>query len=790
MDAQAADALEFGLVLQRLEGRTATPYGAERARSLRPAVDPDQVQRRQTLTREGALLIDAGASPPLAAVRDVRAATARAGAGGTLAADELAAVAAGIEMAVGVRRSLMQQEGTPTLRAIAEGIDEDLGSVAGEIRRCIEQDGTGVRDAASPRLRQLRRELRASRERVEEALRRMVRSPSVRAHLQETFVAQRGGRPVLAVKASSRQAVPGIVHDASGSGQTLFVEPFEIVELDNRHSETAAQEREEVDRILGELSRLVGARAGALGRQADGIGAIDLALAAAALSRGWMGTPPSVGPNVRLVEARHPLLDPATAVPIDFDLGLVRALVISGPNTGGKTVALKTIGLAVLIHQAGLWPPAREAELPIFDAVLVEIGDQQSIEMSLSTFAAHVQNLIAILDSAGEASLVLVDELASGTDPVEGAALAQALLDRLSRRARLTVVTTHYPELKAWASFAEHAVNGATAIDAETNEPLYRIILGRAGTSHALQTAERLGLDAAVVAAARDAIEPAQRRTASLLAEAEAAERAASVELEAARAERREAQAAIEQARARESDLAAEIERVRASAAAERERAVAQAHADLAAAGAELASLRAEIRDARRSRRDVERAAQESQAERALDRHLGAASAHASRAERELRVLDSPPAVVVPLAVGDPVEAPALGVRGTIVALDGDEAEVAGAGGQRVRIPLARLQPQAIAEPEPAPIRVRVSTVPDAPDEIDVRGGSAHDARTAVRKLVDDAAIAGRREARVIHGRGTGVLREAVRDELRRHPLVRDLRAESADGATVAILGD
>src|SRR5206468_3689369 len=278
---------------------------------------------------------------------DIRAAASRAARGGVLTADALADIAATIEGALRARRGLHGHELAPALSVIAAAIEPGLSQLAEEIRRVVDDDGAGLRDTASPHLRRLRRDLRTGRQRAEEALQRLARAPALRAHLQETFIVQRAGRPVLAVKASSRSSLPGIVHDASGS--------------------------------------------------------------------------------------RQPLLDPAAAVPIDLEFGLLRTIVISGPNTGGKTVALKTMGLAVLLHQSGLRPPAAEAELPIFDAALVEIGDQQSIAMSLSTFAAHVRNLIAILESATPASLVLIDEPASGTDPVEGAALAQALLERLAQ---------------------------------------------------------------------------------------------------------------------------------------------------------------------------------------------------------------------------------------------------------------------------------------------------------------------------------------------------------------------
>jgi len=787
---QALDALELDVVLERLAAAAATPYGAERARGLRPAADDAEVARRQVLTGEAVALLDHAAEPPLHGIRDVRTAVERAERGAALGVHELDEIASAVEGALRARGALDGQDIAPQLGAIAAAIEPSLDRLAAEIRRCVDDEGSALRDTASPRLRELRSALRTGARRVEEALQRLARSAQLRPHLQETFVSERAGRPVLAVKASSRGSVPGIVHDASGSGQTLFVEPFEVVELSNRQSETMAEERDEVARLLVELSEAVAARVSELSALVEAVGGIDLAVACGSLSRAWKGARVTVGEDVRLVAVRHPLLDPAAAVPIDLELDRLRAVVISGPNTGGKTVALKTLGLAVILHQAGLRVPAVEAELPIFDDVLVEIGDQQSIAMSLSSFSAHVGNLISILRAATARSLVLVDEPASGTDPVEGAALAQALLEHLAEQARLTVATTHYPELKEWASAKEIATNASTAIDPETHEPRYRIALGRAGTSHALQTAERLGLDAAIVVRAQEAIEPARHRIATLLAEAEAAERAADDERERARVERREAEAAVRAARVRESELAAEVERVRASAGAERERAVAEARAELAAAREELAALREAIRDARRLQRQVERTGA-AQAERTRDRSLGAASDHARRAEEQLGRLDVALVAQAPLAPGDPVEAPGIGVRGTIVAIHGDEAEVAGAAGQRLRIGLDRLRPSQVRrEGDAAPaVQVRATMSADVRDELDVRGRTAQEAREAVRAFVDDASLAGLQGVRIVHGRGTGALRDAVRDELRRHPLVDAIASESADGATAAKLG-
>jgi DNA mismatch repair protein MutS2 len=769
MDAAALAALELPAIVDRLATFAATDHGAALARELAPSADLVTVERRHELTSAAVDVLSADAAPELTGIRDVRPAAERSSRGGLLRPEELRAIAVSVRVALEARRVLRE----PVLAALLEPVDPALGGLADEIDRRIEEDGSDVRDTASPLLRKLRTELRNGSARVRDELARVARSTDVQDALQESFLAERGGRPVLAVRASARSKVPGVVHDASSTGQTLFVEPFAVVELNNRLAEAAADAREEVERILGELSSAVATRADALYALVESTGALDLALASGGLSRAWGGAPVEISAEVRLIGARHPLLGAATAVPIDLELGAVRALVISGPNTGGKTVALKTVGLAALLHQAGLRPPADAASLPVFDQVLTDIGDRQSIEMSLSTFSAHLSALVSILESASERSLVLLDEVAAGTDPEEGSALAQALLERLVGQARLTVATTHYAELKEWASVCGDAVNGATGFDPETDEPLYRIALGRPGTSHALRIAERLGLDGAVVADARTRVTPERLRTAELLADAETAERAA-VSLRA------ELEDALARAQTREDELEREGAKVRAAAGRARQEAVADAERELAAARAELRALREDLRNARR----LERAPDQ-------DRLLGSAADRATRAERSLHDLSGPLPPSASLAEGDPVEAPDVGVRGTIASIRGDDAEVIGATGQRVRIPLARLRPARERAPEdraPA-VQVRTSARSDVSDQLDVRGLAGQEAREQVRRLVDDAALAGLHEIRVVHGRGTGALRAAVRDELARHPLVDDHAADADDGATVATLG-
>ena len=786
--------LELPAVLARLAEAAASEPGALLAAALRPSADAEQVRLRQQQTTEAIALLDGAAEPDLGGAVDVSEAAALAARGSILDPGTLAQVARTIGTGVNARRALAERGDLPALSELVAGIEPSLSAVADEIERSVEEDGSDLRDSASPVLRRLRRELRDGRGRLAERLRTIARDPTVAEHLQDDFVTERGGRPVLALKASSRGRVPGIVHDSSGSGQTLFVEPLAAVDDANRLREAEVAERDEAARILRTLSSLVAARAEALTRLASRTAELDLVLARGSLSRSWHGALVTRSDDVVVRAARHPLLDRDAAVPVDLDLGGLRALVISGPNTGGKTVALKTLGLAAVLHQCGLRPPAEQAALPVFDEILVDIGDEQSIAMSLSSFSAHVRNLVAILETATERSLVLLDELAAGTDPVEGAALAEAVLDRLCSQARLTATTSHYAELKEWASAAEGASNAATGIDPDTHEPLYTLTLGRPGTSHALQTAERLGLPSPIVGAARGAIAPERLLVADLVAEAETAAREAQSLLSSAAAEHRAAESARRAADRTEAQLRDEIELVRSSAAAERRRALEQAESELTSVRAELEELRREIRAARKLERQRGRAttpaAQEKERER--DRRLGAASGRAAGVQRSLARFDEPLPLTAPLAPGDPVVAPALGVRGTVTEIVGDEATVLGSGGLRVRVPLARLQPDRDAgrgeEPTAPAVTVRAMARSDLPDELDLRGRTAQEAREAVRDLIDAAALAGRVEVRVIHGRGTGAVRKAVRDEISRHPLVEEQQPDAADGATVVRL--
>ena len=515
-----------------LAAETSFDGGHALALELEPAIDPAAVARRQALTTE-ALRLDALGPPELVSASDIREDVARAARSITLDPEVLFAVSLTLRAALEARRTLIAQRGElPLLAARADAIAPALDQLALSIEQAV--DAEGVRDGASPALRSLRREHALARERAGERLREL--AASLRSHLQEEFLTERGGRPVLAVRADARSAVPGIVHDASGSGQTLFVEPFALVEQHNRLRELVSQEREEVARILTALSALLGASASDVTAAVDAIAQLDLVLACARLAQRSGGCPVRQSEDVVLVEGRHPLLEPATAVAIDLPLEGIRTLVVSGANAGGKTVALKMLGLAAAMHQCGLRPLARSAQLPVYAQILADVGDEQSIARSLSTFSGHLRSISAIVSVAGPRTLVLLDEVAAGTDPIEGAALAQALLEALQARGAQTLATTHYPELKEWAARHEGAENASVGFDAETLAPTYTLTVGRPGASHALQMAARLGLDMQVVEAARASVAPERLELEELLsAAAESERRAASARADADR---------------------------------------------------------------------------------------------------------------------------------------------------------------------------------------------------------------------------------------------------------------
>jgi DNA mismatch repair protein MutS2 len=651
-------------------------------------------------------------------------------------------------------------------------------------------------DTASPRLGSLRSAVRVAYDRLRRRLDALVGS-ELGGALQEPIVTLRNGRYVVPVRSEARSRVKGIVHDASGSGQTLFVEPLIAVELGNAWREAQAAEQEEVGRILDELSALVAANGEALRETLAALARFDLWAAKAQLASLMDAVRPETAdrPEVILLGARHPGLT-GRVVPIDVRLGDgFTALVVTGPNTGGKTVTLRTLGLLALMHQAGLHVPADAgSRLPIFRDVFADIGDEQSIAQSLSTFSGHLRRIIRIVEAAGPDTLVLLDELGAGTDPTEGSALAQALLDHFIRAGALVAATTHYAELKAYAHTTPQASNASVEFNLETLSPTYRLTIGLPGGSQAFAIAERLGLTAEIVADARSRLSENQRVFEETLARIRTAEGETSDALERARAA---------EARAAEALRQADEERRRARR--ERDEAV-------RAARDEAQRLVVELRDEVAStRRRLER---ETMTVPSIDASVERAEAALGRLPESS---PEPAPAAAPIArtwrVGERARSRSGGWEGRIAALEkGGRRATLEAGGMRVSVPVEDLElavggggggagtpgdGTSTATSRPGggtnAAAMQLERARSVASSLDLRGARVDEALEALARYLDDAGLAGLERVTVIHGMGTGALRDAVRAEVASHPLVREARpgerGEGGDGATIVTLG-
>ncbi len=788
MDAKSLHTLELPKILERLAGYAAFSASAALALGLSPTADLAEAQRRQTETTEARLLLSVRTDLTIGGAHDVRPWATVAARGGVLEPGELMDLKDTLIAARTLARTFEKLGAQfPRLSAIAAGLQPCPGLIDA-ISRTLDERGE-VLDSASDTLAGIRRELHLAHERLMARLQRLISDPKVAPMLQEPIITQRDGRFVLPLRAEFKGRLKSVVHDQSASGATLFVEPLTVVDPNNQVRELQLAERDEIRRILTALSGLVGEQAEAIIGTVEVIAELDLAFAKARYAEVLAAAEPILQPfaprqdghpgsTVRLLAARHPLLDANSVVPVDLDLDRdTYALVITGPNTGGKTVSLKTAGLLALMAQCGLHLPAGSgSELSVFESVYADIGDEQSIEQSLSTFSSHVTNTIRILDQATPESLVVLDELGAGTDPQEGSALARAILGAFLRRPVTVLVATHYPELKAYAHSTPGVRNASVEFDLESLRPTYHLTVGLPGRSNALAIAERLGLDTAIIAEARALVSPDDLRAESLLDEIHR-------ERDAARVARAEAE------RAREEARAAQVQLVRRLEAIEDER---RAVLQLARqeAQAELETLREELRSIRRR---LAAAAQPMQALRALEAELEPLQDLAQTPVGREVVLESGPRRSFRL--GDRVRLQTLGADGVITSLSADQAEVQ-IGRLRVRASLAELAfPGEAGAPAKPPRRSRVAEpassalLPAAPPlDIDLRGRLVDEALEELERRLDAACLAGTPFLRIIHGKGTGRLREAIRRALRGNPYVRSFEAgaegEGGEGVT------
>jgi DNA mismatch repair protein MutS2 len=771
--------LEYPKIIERLTREAAFSASKALAQQLTPSDDPREVRRRLALTTEARRLMEQRPDVGVRGARDVRPHVHAAERGAMLAPAELIEVLVTLRASAHLGKIITRLDGSyPLLKALAEDLPARPG-LEGRIAESISEDGE-VLDSASPELRRLRAEIRGAQQRLQERLNNLVNE--FRAALQEPIITMRSDRYVLPVRAEARGQVRGIVHDQSGSGATVFIEPLVVVEMNNRLRELHLAERQEIERILLELSGEVGREGPYVILAVELLAEIDLQLAKARYAGLINAAEPRISERgaLRFEQARHPLLT-GKVVPIDFTIGDdFSMVVITGPNTGGKTVALKTVGLLCLMAQAGMHIPAHDGSTaPIYSDVFADIGDEQSIEQSLSTFSSHLSRIVEILRQAQPGTLVLLDELGAGTDPSEGSALARAILAYLLEKGVTTIATTHYSELKAFAHEQAGVANASVEFDVETLSPTYHLRIGLPGRSNALAIATRLGLPEGIIGQAREFLGSAGVEMESLLEGLEADRRAAADERYHLSMERAEAEYQRRELERRRAEM--EEERVRILNDAR-----ARARREVDGIQAELARMRAEMP---RQRVTPEKLSDLRARARALDERAAPLPQPVRPPEEPEAAEPAEEVLAGPLQVGDTVRVRTMNSRGELLTLPDARGEVeVQLGPLKMRVRAREVERlsrrQARAESEGGVITLPALQPVATPDlQLDLRGQRVEEVLPQVDRYLNDAYLAGMPFVRILHGKGTGALRQAIREQLAHHALVRSYApAEAKDG--------
>ena len=796
--ARAQALLEFDVIRERVADRATYFPARQLALSLQPSYDEYEVALLQQETVEGRAVLDEAGEVDMHCPEDIRDSVARASLGGILTGKELLAIGQTLDVHARARSGILAvRQHAPMLADSAESIP-DLGELTRQIRARIGERGD-VRDDATRTLRALRSQIRQAYQRVTDSLNSLIQNAGPDNVLQDNVISVRNDRLVVQVKSEMRSRIPGIVHDASNTGATLFIEPFSTVDIGNTWRELALAEEREIRKVLRDLSTLVGELEQDIRRGSELTAHLDLIMARARYSYSVRGVRPlspddgefdaevrsdsdnSIGVRkdmaVKLINARHPLLG-RDAVPVNVGVGPDwSVLVVTGPNTGGKTVAMKTVGLLALMHQAGLQIPANDGSmLPTFDGVYADVGDQQSIEQSVSTFSSHMRSVIDILAEATTESLVLLDELGTSTDAEEGSALARAILEDLAERRVSTIVTTHHRSVAAYAETSPGMMNASVQLDADSLTPTYHLTLGIPGRSYAMAIAASLGLPEHIMENAQASIEPQYLRFEDWLTELQRERnqlQTVLLDAEQSRGKadvlRQQLDEQIEYLITHRDDILDGMRRSMLSQYEEAQRKLKAAEAALswgAPAGVPTAETREEIRRMRR--------------ELVAERAAVAPAIPVREVPREMEV-------------GDKVYVRGLNLGGVLVSLpqSGGDAEV-GIGNVRIQVHPTRLS-VIEQQPEQAKAELSISIGPMLDSaELDVRGMRADESLAELELFLDKAVRDGFDSVRVIHGRGKGILRNAVREHLTRHPLAQSYEAEArergGDGATLVHL--
>jgi DNA mismatch repair protein MutS2 len=802
MDAKTLNVLEYPKILERLVTFCDFSASMELARRLEPTDSYDLATARLEETREARRLFSTNDNIGIGGAHDIRPAADLAARGGVLDPQQLLDIKSTLISSRELKKSLERKtDEYPRLSQIVQGLPESHGMVDA-ISRVLSDRGE-VLDSASPKLATLRREIKIAHDRLMSRLQRYLTESANK--LQEPIITQRDGRYVIPLRAEFKGQIKAVVHDQSSSGATLFVEPLPIVELNNAMRELQLQERDEERRILYELSAQIAEHRDELVYGLENLAMLDLIFAKAKYAEELQASEPLLHkteskkhrgeaqssmvhhpPSIRLMNARHPLLNPQTVVPINVDPQPgTRAIVITGPNTGGKTVSLKTVGLFALMAQSGLHLPAQSgSELPFFHAVYADIGDEQSIEQSLSTFSGHITNIIRILKQIDARSLVIFDELGAGTDPQEGAALARAILKFLLETGCTTLVATHYPELKTFAHSTEGVVNASLEFDIKTLRPTYHLTIGLPGRSNALLIAQRLGLSQPIIDSAKAEINPEDLRADKLLDDIRKERNRTS-------RERQKLEKARERLEAQTQEIETRLEKIED----ERRDVLAKARAE---GELEVAILRRNI-DSLKSQ--LKKAKQPLDAIKTIEEKIEEIEEKVEAPVERRQTIDSGPFTVYrPLSLGDRVTVSTLGTEGVVTALGESDAEVQ-VGSLRVRARLVDLVRKGQEEETPEQKeerkqvvegsgRAALSSTKSPGLELNLRGKLVEEGLEDLERYLERAFSAGLLFVRIVHGKGTGRMRQAVRNALKQSPYVTSFEEpkenEGGAGVTVA----
>ena len=783
--------LELPVVLEMLASLAVSEAAKEKCRQLLPVCDLEEAARLQEETQSARERLGLYGSPSFSGVKDVSRALNRADHGGVLNTRELLDVA---DLLMASRRVSEYDRDRQGEKTVLDHLFSALHTnkfLEDKIHGAILDEET-IADSASPELADIRRKMRLAASKGRQILQRIISSPSYAKVLQEALITQRDGRFVVPVKAECKGSIPGLVHDISSSGATLFVEPMGVVQANNELKELQAREEKEIDRILRILSGECAAQMMNILYDYDILVHLDVIFARGQLSYRMNAAKPILARRGGIVlrRARHPLLDQAKAVPISLELGnSYDTLVITGPNTGGKTVTLKTIGLLTLMAQCGLQIPADDGcRLRVFDRVLADVGDEQSLEQSLSTFSAHMSNTVEILRQADENSLLLFDELGAGTDPVEGAALAIAIIQNGRSKGSLIAATTHYAEMKTFAMTTAGVENASCEFDVATLRPTYRLLIGIPGKSNAFAISRRLGLDEEVIAAAKAQMDSESIRFEDVLTQLE--EKRQRLEKAQGEADRlwQQSQEDARKARTFREQMEKAKENARSKGENEARRIVRQAQQQVDEIFAELDELR----------RKMQRQADF----QAINDAKVSARKHMNAAQEALHLREEAPEPETPsrpIVAGDRVELPGVRTAATVVQVNGDGSLVLQAGKMKMtakpgQVRLIEGQPQpkkqaAAPKTGPAPT---LHLERRASSELDIRGYETLEAESVVENYLDAAVMAKLETVTIIHGKGTGALRKAVHEILRRSKVVKSFRlgryGEGEAGVTVVEL--